>query len=126
MPAGRRPHLDISLPALRRRRSRRRLSPRRAILCSHRGTAPLSNDTCSVQRIPRDQKLHALAGAKIRTYDDMLTCAVFVQHKNFNGITQVTVIKLIVANAVEAHRRIRRDHEIQRGACWPAIAKWLW
>jgi len=88
--------------------------------------APLSNDTCSVQRIPRDQKLHALAGAKIRTYDDMLTCAVFVQHKNFNGITQVTVIKLIVANAVEAHRRIRRDHEIQRGACWPAIAKWLW
>ena len=31
-----------------------------------------------------------------------------VQHQNFNRITQVTVIKLIVTNAMESHRRIRR------------------
>jgi hypothetical protein len=88
--------------------------------------APLSDDACSVERIPRDQKLHALAGAEIRTDYGALACAVFVQHKNFNGITQVTVIKLIVANAMESHRRIRRHHEIERGARWPAIKKWCW
>jgi hypothetical protein len=70
--------------------------------------APLTDDACSVERITRDQKLHALAGAKIRTYDDPFACSIFVQHKNFNRIAQVTVIKLIVANAMESHGRIRR------------------
>jgi hypothetical protein len=36
------------------------------------------------------------------------------------------VIKLIVSNAMESHRRIRRHHEIERGARWPAIKKWCW
>jgi len=88
--------------------------------------SPLSDDACSVERIARDQKLHALAGAQIWTDYKALARAVFVQHKNFNGITQVTVIKLIVANAMESHRRIRRHHEIQCGARWPAIKKWRW
>jgi hypothetical protein len=35
------------------------------------------------------------------------------------------VIKLVVADAVQAHRGIRRDHEIECGAaCLPAINKW--
>ena len=88
--------------------------------------APLSDNACSVERIPRDQKLHALAGAEIRTDYGALACAVFVQHKNFNGITQVTVIKLIVSDAMESHRRIGRNHEIESGARWPAIKKWCW
>src|SRR5438067_10991612 len=41
----------------------------------------------------------------------------------FNRITQVTVIKLIVADAVQAYGRIRSDHEIERGASWPTIKK---
>jgi hypothetical protein len=86
----------------------------------------LSDDARSVERIARDQKLHALAGAEIWTNYGALACAIFVQHKNFNRITQVTVIKLIVTNAMESHRRIRRDHEIQCGARWPAIKKWCW
>ena len=36
------------------------------------------------------------------------------------------MIKLIVADAMQAHGRIRRDHEIQCGARWPAIKKWCW
>src|SRR5947207_6276040 len=64
--------------------------------------APLSDDACSVERIARDQKLHALAGAEIWTNYGALACAIFVQHKNFNRITQVTVIKLIAANAMES------------------------
>jgi hypothetical protein len=67
-----------------------------------------------------------LAGAEIWTKYGALACAIFVQHKNFNRITQVTVIKLIVADAMESHGRIRRDHEIQCGARWPAIKKWGW
>jgi hypothetical protein len=88
--------------------------------------APLSNDACSVERIARDQTLHALTRLQIRTYDDVFTCSIFVQHKNFNGITQVTVTKLIVADAMESHGRIWRHHEIQCGARWPAIKKWCW
>jgi hypothetical protein len=88
--------------------------------------APLSDDPCGVKRITRDQKLHALASAEIWTNYGALARSVFVQHKNFNRITQVTVIKLIVANAMESHGRIRRDHEIERRARWPAIKKWCW
>jgi hypothetical protein len=36
------------------------------------------------------------------------------------------VIQLIVADAVQSHRRIRRDHEIKGGAGWPTIKKWWW
>jgi hypothetical protein len=86
--------------------------------------APLSCDSCSVERIAWDQKLHALAGAQIWTDYNVLCCAVLVQHKNFNRITHVTMIKLIVANAMQAHRRFRRHHEIECGARWPAIKEW--
>jgi hypothetical protein len=88
--------------------------------------APLSNDARSVKRIARDQKLHLLAGTEIWTDYDMLACTIFVQHKNFNRIAEITVIKLIVANAVKSHGRIRRHHEIQCRACWSAIKKWCW
>ena len=86
--------------------------------------APLSDNPRSVERIARDQKLYALTCAEIRTDYGAFACAVFVQHKNFNRITQVAVIKLIVVNAMKAHRSIRRYHEIQGRACWPAIEKW--
>ena len=70
--------------------------------------APLSDDACSVEHITRDHKLHAIGRSHIRTDYDALACSIFVQHQNFNRITQVTVIKLIVTNAMESHRRIRR------------------
>jgi hypothetical protein len=56
--------------------------------------APLSDDACSVERIARDQKLYALTSAEIWTDYGAFACAVFVQHKNFNRITQITAIKL--------------------------------
>jgi hypothetical protein len=55
-----------------------------------------------------------------------LACAVFVQHKNFYGIAQVAVVKLTIANAMKSYGCIRRDHEIQSGARWPAIKKRCW
>jgi hypothetical protein len=67
-----------------------------------------------------------LTRLQIRTHDDALACSIFVQHQNLNRITQVTVIKLIVANAMQTYRRIGGDHEIQCRACWPAIKKWCW
>ena len=36
------------------------------------------------------------------------------------------MIKLIVMDAMQAHWRIRGDHEIERGARWPAIKKRCW
>jgi hypothetical protein len=36
------------------------------------------------------------------------------------------MIKLIVTDAMQADRRIRRHHEIQRGAGWTAIKKGCW
>jgi hypothetical protein len=88
--------------------------------------APLSDHARSVESIPGDQKLHALARAEFRADYNVLACAVFVQHKHFNGITEVTMIKLIIANAMESHWRVRRDHEIQCRACGSTIEKWRW
>jgi hypothetical protein len=42
--------------------------------------AAISNDACSVEGIARDQKLHALTRAQIRTDCDALACSVLVQH----------------------------------------------
>src|SRR5215211_7636331 len=42
--------------------------------------APLSDYACGMERIARDQKLHALAGAEIWTNYGALACAVVVQH----------------------------------------------
>ena len=67
-----------------------------------------ADDACSVEHITRDQELHALAGAEIRTDYGMLACSIFVQQKNFNRIVEITVAKLIVANAMESHGCIRR------------------
>jgi hypothetical protein len=67
-----------------------------------------------------------LTCAEIWTDYGAFACAVFVQHKNFYGIAKITVIKLIVANTMEAHRRIWCDHEIECRARWPAIKKWRW
>jgi hypothetical protein len=86
--------------------------------------ASFSDDACGMERIPRDQELHALAGTEIRADYSALAYAVCVQHKNFNRIAQVTMVKLIVANAMESYGRIRRDHEIESGTRWPAIKKW--
>ena len=56
--------------------------------------APLSDNPRSVERIARDQKLYALTCAEIWTDYGAFACAVFVQRKNFNRITQITAIKL--------------------------------
>jgi hypothetical protein len=85
---------------------------------------PLSDHPRSVESVARNEKLHALAGAKIWTDYGALGCSIFMQHKNFNRITQITVIELIVANAMERHGRIRRDHKVEGGASWSPIEEW--
>ena len=60
---------------------------------------------------------------QIRTDDNALAGSIFVQHQNFNQITQVTVIKLIVTNAMGWDRRILRHHEIERGARGPGVRR---
>jgi hypothetical protein len=48
-----------------------------------------------------------------------------MQHQNLNRIPQIIMIKLIVADAMEAHWRIGCDHEIEGGAGWaPFCERW--
>src|SRR6266478_1744126 len=82
---------------------------------------PAPDDTRSVKRVSWNQKLHALSSAQVRTDDNMLGYSAFVKHQNLDRITQVMVIKLVITDAVQAHRRIWGDHEIQCGARRPAI-----
>src|SRR4051812_14797503 len=49
-----------------------------------------------------------------------------MQHQNLDRITQITMIKLVVANAMESHRRLWSDHEIECRAGGPPIKKWCW
>ena len=85
--------------------------------------APAPNDACSVERIARDQKLHTLTRAQIRADYNVLGCSVLVQYQNLDRVTQVIVIELVVADSMQAYRCIGRDHEIECGACRPAINK---
>ena len=97
----------------------------------HSVLAPRNQRRCPMTRavwnvLPGIKSCTHWTGAQIWTDYNALACSIFMQHENFNGITQVTVIKLIIADAVKSHRRIRRDHEIKCGARWPAIKKWCW
>ena len=85
---------------------------------------PLPDNPRSVKRIAGDEELNAFPRLQIRTDNRTLACSIFVQHKNFNRIAQVTVIKLIVSNPMESHGRIRRHHEIQGRPRGAAIKKW--
>jgi hypothetical protein len=55
---------------------------------------------CGVKRIAGNQELHALTTAKIRADYDAFACAIDVQHQYLDGIAQVIVIKLVVADAM--------------------------
>jgi hypothetical protein len=60
-----------------------------------------------------DKQLHALAAAKIRTDNDALGGPIGVKHQNLNRVSEVIVIKLIVADAVQPHGGLGCYHEVQ-------------
>src|SRR5262249_53606700 len=144
LPTGRRPEAMVN------RRCPRwndcRSSATSGYFAASASTSPISTSTFSTPGhsvlAPRNQRRcpmtravwNVLPGSKaarvrrrqIRTYDDALACSILVQHKNFNWIAQITVIKLIVADTMKSHGRIRGRHEVEGGACWPATKKWCW
>ena len=76
-----------------------------------------------VEGVAGDQHLHALAVAQIRSDDDTRGGAVAVQQEHFEGIAEIIVVELVIADAVQAHRSLRRDHEVERGAQGPRLRK---
>src|SRR5262245_30674296 len=46
---------------------------------------------------------------------------VFQHHQNFYRVAEIVMIELIVADAMEFHRVLRRQHEIERRSRRPAV-----
>ena len=76
-----------------------------------------------VKRIARNQKLDALTTAKIRTDYDAFARAIAMQHQHLDGITELIGVKLVIADAMQPHRCIRRYHEIERRPGWSAVCE---
>ncbi len=74
---------------------------------------PTSKDPRGVERITRDQKLNALAASQVRPDNDALTSAICMQKENLEGIAQIIVIKLVIADAMEPHWRTPCHHEVE-------------
>ncbi len=83
--------------------------------------ATASGHARSVKRIAGNQKLDALTTAKVRADYDAFARAIDVQHQYLDRIAQVIVVKLVVSNAMQAHRCIRRNHEVKCRASWPSV-----
>ena len=74
-----------------------------------------------VKGVPRNQQLDTVAGPQIRADDNVLALAAQQQH--LDRVAQVIVIELVVADAMQPHRRLRRHHEVQRRAQRAAVGE---
>jgi len=79
-----------------------------------------------MKSIARNKKLHAFATAQIGTDNSTLGCPIGVQRQNLNWIAQIIVIKLVVADTVQAHWCVRRYHEVKSGTGWTSFGEWWW
>jgi hypothetical protein len=78
--------------------------------------AARSDDARGVERVAGDEQLHLLPRAQIGADNVVLGRAVGHQHQHLDRVAEVIVIELIVADAVQLHRLVRRQHEIERRA----------
>jgi len=79
-----------------------------------------------VKSIAGDQQVPALAAAKIRTDNDALGRPIGVKHQDLNRVTEVIVIKLIVADAVPPHGGLGCYHEVESGPGWTPFCEGRW
>jgi len=79
-----------------------------------------------VKSIAGNQKLHTLTATQVWTDHNAFARAINVQQQNLNRITEVIMIKLIVANAMEPDGCAGRYHEIERRTGWPPVDEWWW
>jgi hypothetical protein len=66
--------------------------------------ATASDHAGGVKRTAGNQKLHTLTTAKVRANNDAFARAIDAQHQYLDGITEIIVVKLIVADAMQTHR----------------------
>ena len=60
-------------------------------------------------------------GAQIRSDDVMLRGAVGQHHQHLDRVAEIIMIELVVADAVQLHRLLRRQHEIERRSHRPPV-----
>jgi hypothetical protein len=76
-----------------------------------------------MERVTWDEELDVFPAAHVWTDDDALARAVAAQKQDLERITEVIVVQLVIADAVEPHRCGWRDHEVERGSDRPSVAK---
>jgi hypothetical protein len=62
-----------------------------------------------------------MAFAQIRTDNVKLGRTILQHHQNFDRVTEIIMIELVVPDAVEFHRFLRRQHEIERRSSGPSV-----
>jgi len=62
-----------------------------------------------------DPQLHMLAAMQIWSDNDPLAGTIGVQQDHFQRIAEIIMIKLIIAEAVKAHRRTGSHQKVKRG-----------
>ena len=73
-----------------------------------------------MKRAARNEELHLVSLAQVRPDDVVLRRAVLQHHQHLDRIAEIVMIELVVADAVQLHRLLRRQHEIERRARPPA------
>src|SRR5439155_5858005 len=77
--------------------------------------AATPNQARRMECIAGNEELQALAIAQIRPDNDALAIAIGMQQKHLDRIAEIVMVELVVADAMEAHRRRGRHHEVERG-----------
>src|SRR5918994_5709331 len=75
----------------------------------------LPDEARGVERVARDQKLDPLPCPDVRADDDTFGAAVRVQQEYLERVPEIVVIKLVIADPMEADRCPRRNQKIQSG-----------
>ena len=108
--------VDILPTAHRHRRSRRQPARRLAIRCSRPETSAVARLHAQCEKYRRESEVAHAARTQVWTDYNAFGRAIDVQHQHVDRITEIIMIKLVVADAMQPDRCARRYHKIERRA----------
>jgi hypothetical protein len=76
-----------------------------------------------VEGVAGNQQLHLFADGEIGANHLPRAGPVLVQQQDLEGIAEIVVVELVIADAVEPHRRARRDQKVERRAHRPSVGE---
>jgi len=117
--------VDILPTAHRHRRSRRQPLDAWPFGARAQKPAPSPDYTRSVKSTAGNQKLHTLPATQVWTDYNAFGRAIDVQHQHVDRITEIIMIKLVVADAMQPDRCARRYHKIEHRASRPPSVNYV-